>query len=80
MSIQAKKRKVMKFEELKEAMVSRSPVMYKGVVYPEIALLGVGRIGDRPPCVVELSDKCGHSTVRALGKDIQKVPEEEQEV
>lgn len=69
----------MKFEELKEAMVSRSPVMYKGMVYPEITLLGVERIGDRLPCVVELSDKCGNSIIRVLRKDIQKVPEKEQE-
>ncbi|MBQ8297672.1 MAG: hypothetical protein IJX77_07820 [Ruminococcus sp.] len=52
--------------------------MYNGTIYPEIILLGFKRIGKRFPCIVELLDKCGYSTVTVLGEDVHPIFEEKE--
>lgn len=65
-------------EEAKQALFDKVPVRYRGVEYSYISGI-IYRYDTKGKLVVsaELFDKCGHSVVIALTKDIDVVNESE---
>lgn len=63
--------------ELKESMLKKCPVVYKGIKYEKVVRISFELFRefetdeDHITYTATLADKCGHSEVTVLGKDVQ---------
>lgn len=68
----------MTVKELKEALLGRYPVECKGIVYARVVRVSFELFRefetdeDHITYTATLADKCGHSEVTVLGKDVQR--------
>lgn len=67
----------MTVKELKEAMLKKYPVVCKGIKYEKVARISFELFRefetdeDHITYTATLADKCGHSELTVLGKDVQ---------
>lgn len=68
----------MTVKELKEALLKKCPVVCKGIKYEKVVRISFELFRefetdeDHITYTAILADKCGHSEVTVLGKDVQK--------
>lgn len=62
----------MTVKELKEALLEKCPVEYKGMKFTRIIRISFELDGERLINTAALEDKCGRSEVTVLGKDVQR--------
>lgn len=65
----------MTVKELKEALLDKCPVEYKGMRFEKIIRISFELDGEQLINTATLADKCGHSEITVFGRDVHRCME-----